>query len=1271
MRFDTIFTVKNEDLDRLDSTAATLFFRKLLWTEARRIGIEISKINVSSRFNVPDGGVDATVDDAQFSTDSGIILPGKTSYQIKSGEFKPWWKSQIKKALFGDRTPPNKHNLGESIRACLDVDGTYVLICTGIDLVDTQHRSAHNHIKEYLKLCGYIQPKVEVWSQNQLSGFLELFPSLALWVNRRDGGIFQTHDSWARDADMQSRFVSGNSQEVMISNIQNQLRRNDDTVHVRVLGEPGIGKTKVVLETTKVEDLSTLVIYCTAPQFRDSVLMNELLRDDNQFYAVLVIDECDPDSRSYIWNKLRHRDSKIKLITIYNDYEEKSGGIYYYDTPTLDNERISTIIQGYDIPKYQADQWADLCSGSPRIAHVIGENLPNHREDVLKPPSTVNIWKRYVVGNSDPNSSEVRERKRVLRYIALFKRFGYGRLVGDEAKTIAQKAKIEWERFQEIVHDLKNRRILQGETTLYITPKALHVKLWAEWWENYGEAFDLGSFTQDLTPKLVEWFYEMFAYARESEVASSMVKDLLSPNGPFHDGENLKTRLGSRFFFALAEAQPESALNCLMRTIGTWDRQTLLEFTEGRRNIIWSLQKIARRRDCFADAARLLLALGEAENEGFSNNASGVFAELFSPGPGRVAPTKAFPTERFPVLKEAFESCSRERRVLALRACDAALQSGHFSRTGSAGYQGLPPQPELWIPETYGELWDAYERVWRLLSEKLARLPDDERKDGAEVLIGRASGIGRIPDLADMVIDTVTTIANNMYVSEKQVIATVNEILHYHGENLPVETRERWGHLLDDLVGSDFHSMMKRFVGMELLEDLQLDDDRDYVDHAQPEIEAVAQQVVDTPSLLQSELDWLVTPEAQNGYTFGHELGKRDNDFSLLSTLLKAQRSAGEDASTAFLGGYFRACFELDRVFWEAQLDALIDDTKLNLLIPELTHRSGFTDRAGLRILHLAKSGIIGHKHFGIFSYAMLIDTLSEEVFAEWIVFLLQVSNRYAVSIALKLYSHFYVFPKPKPTLPLELTSRLLTQSCLFEESDSYEFDRMTYNYWARIGKAFVHFFPENSLELADKIHECFRTNSSIFRRFDEEIMSVLTEILKQHPDAVWERVSEHLENQSSFSTTVLEGWLRGRYSSVFMRAEEKEGALNLIRPEKIWEWIDADIENRAWYSAARLIPNILSPNEWVDSLARKLLVRYGGRDDVGRNLIGNYLTETFSGPSSLHYESKKHKLLRIKKGEISDGEDNQRVIRWIDKFVESLEEEIGRARIEEERRDF
>lgn len=1270
MNSETIFTVKNEDLSRLNQYTSVEFFRQLLWAEARRLGIEISKIDVSPWVNVRDGGVDATVNDVQSEIGQGLIKQDKTSYQIKSGaSFKPWQRSTIKAELFGEKTP-DRQNLGKSIRACLDDDGTYILVCTGIDPVESQRQQIYSHIEEYLKQCGYSHPKVEVWSQNTLIGFLQVFPSLALLVNGRSYAEFQTHQSWSKNADMQVPFIAAEAQDELIEKIQSELREKVNAVHVRVLGEPGIGKTRLVLEATKAEDLESLVIYCTPAEFRTSGLRREILREDNHFSAILVVDECDPTSRYDIWNELQNQGPRIKLISIYNDYDPVAGSdISELETWRLTDNQISTIIQGHGISEEQAEHYTEFCDGSPRMAHHTGKVLVRHPGDPSQLLSDDYLYRKfYEFGDSQ---EEVQQRELVLQYVALFKRFGFGGPVIADAQAIAKKIQeanplITWIRFQKIVDDLKKRKILQGQSTLYITPKALHIKLWVEWWQIYGNSFDLEIFTQDLPPrsKLIEWFHEMFQYAYESEPASRIVKNLLGPNGPFRDGEYLKTRLGSRFFIALTDADPKSALRCLLRTIGTWSREELLEFREGRRSVVWALEKIAVWRELFTDAARLLLILGEAENETAANNASGVFAKLFSLGSGRVAPTEVSPAERFPILEEAFESGSKERRGLALKACSEALEATRFWRISGAEYQGLRKEPKLWIPHGDKELFEAYRRVWKLLSDQLVYLPEDERQEAADILLQRVRGLVRSSEMSDIVVNTLRTFAKQALVDEKQLIKTVVEFLHYEGEKMPAEIRQRWEHLRDELVGSDFHSMMQRYVQMSLLVD-RFDENREHADLAQPHIEKLAQQVVDTPSFLQQELPWLVTTEAKDGYRFGYELAKRDEGFAFLPTLLEARRNATDNASEYFLGGYFRAIFEADVAQWESQLDLLVEDTTLNMLIPQIIQYSGMTDQAGLHILKLAKRGIIGINHFSIFGSGKVIERLSDEVFTQWTEFLLKDVDKSTISIVLRLYEHYHVLLKSEPTLPCDLTFRLLTHSSLFQESNTDPFYQMAAYDWTEIGKTFLCLYPEKGLELAAPMLANFgKTGTIVEAHF--QTRAVLTEITKQYPSQIWERVSECLEKRDDFLRIhYLQRWLTGESGS--SSTDEREGTLPLMPREKIWEWVDGNVEDRARYLASIFGPATLSVEEWQASLARELLVRYGECESVQNNLRANYAIEVSWGPESLHLDEKKQKLLGIREAEVSR-ENNINVRQWIDKYVAELEEDIERAKVREER---
>lgn len=549
---DTIFTVRNQDLERLSAQEAVDFFRELLWAEAASIGIGKHLINVPSAITVADGGIDAEVQNVRISGGQGIIKQGLTRYQIKTGDFSLGEGSHIRTILFRN----GSNELKSRVKSCLDKKGTLIVVLFGWDNPEVKDDQLINKIGKKLTPIREKSKnaKIEIWRQNNLIGFLKQFPSLALQLTRRDLARFQTHQSWSQNDDMRKEFRAGQAQKDLISKLQTELRRNDEAIHVRVWGEPGIGKTKLLLEATREDDLMPLVIYCdSAIKFRDSDLMNEITKRDNQFNVILVIDECDPDSRSYVWNKLKHRGPRIKCVSVYNEYDDTSGHIIYFDTPALGEEEVSSIIQGYGIPKDRADRWPEWCSGSPRVAHVIGWNLMNNPEDLFKPPDTVNVWDRFIVGGDNLLNPGVHERQLVLRYLSLFKRFGYGGSLVDEAKAIWNKIhqatpQITWQRFQEIIQSLKARKILQGEYTLYITPKLLHLKLWIDWWETYGNGFNFEEFSIGLPQKLVDWFYEMFEYGSESQVASQIVQQLLGESGPFHKDDYLRTQMGARFF---------------------------------------------------------------------------------------------------------------------------------------------------------------------------------------------------------------------------------------------------------------------------------------------------------------------------------------------------------------------------------------------------------------------------------------------------------------------------------------------------------------------------------------------------------------------------------------------------------------------------------------------------------------------------------------------------------------------------------------------------
>ncbi len=1253
MSFNNFFSVENENLSRLQPQEAVDFFRNLLLAEATRIGLSKNNIDVPSAIFASDGGVDAEVTCNLRPLPQGLIKTGLARYQIKTGKFSSETDSEIKAILFKE----NSKELKPKIKTCFDKEGTLVVVLFGFDNPDPEDDKLKNRFKELLATVEpkYQNIKIEILRQNHLRSLTGVYPSLCLRLNGRELDPYQTFKSWAQNDGMQSPYQPGETQSKIIAGIQKSLVNNDKAIHLRITGEAGIGKTRLVLEALSSADLAPLVLYCDrASKFISGPLISNLLLDDNAFTIIVVLDECDEVQSADVWKKLKNRGPRIKLITISHDYDKMAVVEEPYEIPLLELEKVKSIIRSYTLTDDHLERWADLCSGSPRVAHVIGNNLKNNPDDLLKPLDTDTIWDRFIAGNDAAESPSVRERHLILRTISLFKKFGYLKPYEFEFKAVArliQKAdtSLTEQKIRAHVAALRKRKILQGDTTLYITPKALHIKLWCEWWDTYGDGFDLENFSSELPESLREYFHEMVIYAEESKAAAKFVKNLLDEDGPFGKEPFLKKKVEAEFFLALAEADPESGLKFLERTIGTWDVDKLKGFTDGRRQVVWALEKIVVWKPFFGRAAKLLLSLAEAENETYANNASGVFKGLFSPGYGPVAAAETSPVERLPILEEAIKSESKLKRLLAIEACDIALETGHFVRSTTHLLQGLKRRPNLWMPKTWGELFDAYRGVWDLLFKSTEVLEDNERQKAINVLLQRSMNVCLYANLSQMVMDSVDELAQRPYVDKRDVIATAIRVLKFENPDLSEETKKRWIKIKSNLLGDDYPSRMKRYVGMALFEDEELNEEGQLVNTTEGEIQKLAQESIEVPEQLKRELPWLVTREAHNGYLFGYELGKADNN-KLLPMLIAALKATKDNLDVYLLGGYFKALNEKTAEEWETQLDRIAEDEVLHKKITELTWRSGRSDRAALRVLNLAKMGKLPIRDFELFRLGGAVKPLSEAVFKQWIDFLLSFEEVEGVQIALELFI-FYYLRERKPA-PSDMVISLLTHVSLAKPIDRHKCDvSLLEHNWADIAKKYADMLPPSFSErLLEFIFEQFGTDDTIFESHHSQIHNFLASLIRKMPTRAWELMKKYLgppiDGKSYWFSQLL-----------------KNSALFSIPLERVFKWVDENVEERAWYLAS-FIPKTLSTHGV--SPAREVLIRYGERKDVRNNLIANYFTESWMGSESDHYKAKLESILQYKTTEI-----NLKVLKWIEEYVDSLKRHIEKAKVEEERRDF
>ncbi len=1277
----SFFDVTPVELGQLGSEPAVAVLREMLWAEVNNLGIPISDTDIPFAVTTADGGIDAVVNATPKNAGNGLIFAPRTSYQVKTGDFTlnatspakietllitPTAIAARKKA--GAKASGKSHkpqNISARVRACLDIGGTFVTMLFGDDGIDTEEDATEEAIRGFLADIDskYADAKIKVWRQSRICGLLRCFPGVSLQIKNLSGFQLLSHQQWAERVEMQQNFVAASEQERAIENLRGAIRDdNQGSIHVRLIGEPGIGKTRLILETLRADDLKPLVCYADKATNVDTQVMGAL-REAKHARIILVVDECGPEQRTYLAQNFGNRGPELKIVSIYQECEESDRASDYrlVEVPRLPDPEIESILTGYVNDPAAAKNWAAYCEGSPRVAHVIGQNLKNHPDDPLRSDGTSQIWQRYIAAGMNPKSNEYGDRHLVLSSLALFKQFGWAQPVRAGAYEIFDNvitkldAGMSRAKFGAIIDEMCARKVLQGDNFLYITPRALHIKLWIDWWEQYSGAIDVNALVSKLSPIMRQWFVEMIEYADAAPVSKSVVSTLLGSSGPYADADWLDTKQGSRFFFSLSLADPPGALRLLERTIGKMDRDALFKFETGRRDVICALEGLALYNDLFKPAAKLLLSLAEAENETWSNNATGVFAGLFSLGYGELAPTSLAPEHRLPVLTAALKDNERRAKI-ALTAFERALATQSITRWGNDQPFRLKRRVTRWTPKTYGEWFAAFRLYWQTLKGSLKTLSPVLQEKGIEVLLSRTRELLAVESLRDEILETLLELSGRPDIDNRKIISTIEMVLTYDKAGLPEDVASRLGALRDEMVGVSFHSRLQRFAGMDLLQD-HYDRDSKESTRTEKDIRKLADEALAAREAFRSELKWLVTREAKNGYRFGYALGQLDAERRSWPDICDAYVAAENNADDYFIGGYLHAVFERDQNAWEKIISKIADEAQNPECLPGLVWRSGINDNIAELLLRLTKAGKILPERLGIFSIGRASEPLSDAMFGKWLDFLVSIGSFPASATALNLASMSLLSGRTLTAAQLE---KVLTQPAL-SKSEVGRSDTMLSHYWLHLARALIKLDPGGEHIVLRSLLHSIGNSGAITASLGAEGDRYLDELVSRNPVETWRVVSEYIKPPMDIRGFVITRWLRG---DTGFRGRNP-GPMRHIPREEIWSWIKDDPEARAAY-VANMAPKDFTAEAWRDSLIREILCRFGDSEKVQSAVFANFFTGGWSGPASSHYATEKEVLTELK-----SVETDPNALRWLNMAISATEKSLEGAKIEEEARGY
>ena len=124
----------------------------------------------------------------------------------------------------------------------------------GSDGIDTEENEKEEEIKNFISKIDpkYRHAEIRVWRQSRICGLLRRFPAVSLKVKNLATFQLLTHDQWANRLEMRQEFIVAPDQRQVVNAVRAVLRDDSQgSIHIRVIGEPGIGKTRLILEALR------------------------------------------------------------------------------------------------------------------------------------------------------------------------------------------------------------------------------------------------------------------------------------------------------------------------------------------------------------------------------------------------------------------------------------------------------------------------------------------------------------------------------------------------------------------------------------------------------------------------------------------------------------------------------------------------------------------------------------------------------------------------------------------------------------------------------------------------------------------------------------------------------------------------------------------------------------------------------------------------------------------------------------------------------------
>ncbi|GEC72688.1 hypothetical protein SAMN05443543_10766 [Flavobacterium flevense] len=1042
----------------------------------------------------------------------------------------------------------------------------------------------------------------------------------------------------------------------------NVLTAIQNPTAIRLLGLSGLGKTRILFEIFRPKDNNTLlstnrVLYVNCNDYPNQINFTELINKIkvDKEDAILIVDNCDISTHKLIVRNL----NGLSLLSIDSNPEENSNteGTNYIIIGKNDLSDIVTQLVDSDfenVGKENVEKIKEFSQGIPLMAVLLGESVKNGEKFIGKLDDKELLDKLLGTKGKDE------KHRTILKSCSIFNYFGFYEELTTQIEFIAKSKNItslngddtiKINDFNETCNYYLKREIFEKRGRFIgMRPFPLAMSLAQEWLDpltpqrliNVIE--EIAGLQDPDKTNLSKAFAEQMKYLGYNDKAVQIVEKIIGNDSPFDNAEVLNTELGSRLFRSFVEVNPVAVAQNFKRQFSNKTTEELLKIKEGRRNIIWTLEKLCFDNRTFKDSAKILLQFAIAENETWSNNATGQFLHLFNT---HLSGTEANLSERWEIIEWALSKGERHYYEFAIKAMKIGLNFGHSSRMGGAEQQGSKRLYDN------NPTWKEIEEYWKNILHKFieiikskneySELASEAISNSIRTLFNTRMGELIIPFLKE-----IASLKNNDWDSGLKGLKYARK---YEKQLIPEKQFEEINNLIDLLTKTDFSTRY-----LTLSNSYHLDNDESY---SSEKIILAISELAD--EFINSEISWKETFPSffKNQQIFSYHFGKR------LSELLKDDKNKVSDfinysleiisqiplkeRNFTVLGGFISNSDEETKKEFYSQL---FQSSEFNCQLFYFLSIDNSGKEYFNLLFQLIDNKVCDMTNFYSFNYSQALsqlsleelNTLSEKLYVYG-------DEGYAI-----VFDLFYDIGYGEESKKISLIP--IIRKCILKLGFNRTFKRQLDDYKWTEAISFI-ISDEKEIDFAQFINNSVIDSITWENSYhlDHNIQKIYEILMKYHFNSIWEDLSTALlsieEDYIKFYGLkhILGSHIGGVGRSV--------GVLFDGDIDSIFRWCEKN-KPLAPSRLAELTP--IFDNGNVDytnwhPIARRLIDEYGNIKEVLSHLSSNMGTYSWSGSVVPFLESKKELFKQLNNHKIEN------VREWANSYIGYLDKDIEREK--------